>query len=430
MTALATTTARGPSQLGRGQTAVAIFPPDREGGPPITALVKQTGNGLVRNTLARIRLDPDKAETWSLRAWNPSTKQYERKQSITATGYNKINQFLGVSFFTPERIIDDDGRVTSNPYFHRDEHGEIVFVKVRMIGLGRNATGNLVAHDLTVTYNLRTYFAQDLYSKWTGKKDEATRDWGVLMPMQFAKPDSTHLVVPIAGGSALVVDLKSKDVVYALGEHLNRQKFAERNAQTICQRNILKKFTGLQVVTDNFVSVVSWVQPDRDFITIGRKVSEAQEGRIIIDDEPVDLQREAATVEDKEDVDEALGGDFDDDMPPPDEGPGENNDVPGSVAASSPAPTKPQAPQQSEAAQELVTKIRDVCEHLDGNAVDTVVNQLGYDEWRQLAAEVDVAKLQAALAEFKRASAPQQQAANRQGQLPLKQPPARTPRQR
>jgi len=388
---------------------------------------------LVRSIQARVPLDPDKGETWALNQWDSGRREYVTKRPITAVGYDKLNLFWGVSFFTPERIIDDDGRPTSNPYFHRDEHGEIHFVKIRMIGLGRNAVGTLQAIDLTVTYNLRTYFAQDLYSKWTGKKAEATKAWGVLMPSQYAKGDATHLVVPVAGGASLVVDLANKEVVYALAEHLNRQKFAERNAQTICRRNILKKFSGLQFAPSGAVAVVGWTQPDRDFITIGRKVAEANEGRIIVDDEPIEMEREHQTLDTKEQVDEALAGvqDADDGDTPLDDGPGDD-EVPGSVAASPPPTAKPETPQQSEKARDLVTKIRDVCEDLDGDTVTGVVNKLGYDHWSDLAAEIDEGRLGKALVEFKRASQATSQAtqtapAAGQGQLPLK--PATRPGQ-
>ncbi len=418
---------RQANQMARGQTALAVFPADKEGGAPVTALVKQTANGLVRSTLVRLKLDQDKGELWSMNSWDSAKRAYTEKRSITAAGYNKANLFLGVSFFTPERIIDDAGRPTANPYFHRDENDEIVYVKVRMIGLGRNATGNLVAQDLTVTYNLRTYFAQDLFSKWTGKKSEMSKDWGKLLPLKVAQKvaKDNELVVPVAGGSALVIDLGNKDVAYCLGEHLNRQKYAERNAVTICQRNILKKFSGAAVTPDGYMNLVSWTQPDRDFVEIGKKVAEANDGRIIIDDQPVDTVRETQTLDSKEAVDEALqgSGDYDDNDQPPDDGPGEN-ETPGSVAASAPA-APPSKPQPSQKAVDLLAQIRDACENLDGDAIEDVAGSLGYRGWTELTAETDELKLAQALVAYRKKAIPPSDApasspsGGQQSQLPL-----------
>lgn len=397
------------------QTTLAVFPASKPGEQPVQAIVKVSPNGAIRNALTQVRLTKENGEVWSLRQYDYATRQYVEKKSITAAGYHKLNVFMGVTFYQPEKIVAEDGTFTSNPHFHRNASGEIIYVKVRCIGLGRNAIGNLVAQDLTLNYNLSTYFAQDIFSRWTGKKDEATKDWGKLVPAALAKPTPDELPIPIAGGAVLLVKLSHRDVFLAIGEHLNRQKFAERNAITICQRNILKRFVGAQVLSDSgVVPVVGWVQPDRDFVEVGKKIAEANDGRIIVDDQPIEVERVQESVETKEDADEALGGEYDEESPPFIDG-----EVEDDSAASAPVSAGVTA---AETAQ-LISRCRDAAANLDPQLLDDCLVACDFSTWGAVNGCKDAAKLNALLAKLQAAAKPKAAApTQKQAQAPKPQP--------
>lgn len=292
---------------------VAVLPD--EGGGETVAIIKSTSDGLIRNHKVLVRMRPEKGEVYPHDFFDPQVGEYTRKWVITAAGYAKMNQFAGVSFISPDTIIGDEGKETGNPYFCR-EGSEIRYVKVRRIGIGRNPIGNLVAIDLTVTYNLELYLAQDVFDRWQGKtSDAATASWGQLfaagnVPKEIQEAPTKKLI-ECPGGVVLAVDLANREVVGMIQEHITRQKFAERHAVTIVERNILKKFFASSLVgADLSVPVVSWQQVDRNLISTAKAIQGSKDGRVVVDAEPIDVSREEVDL-DKVDIDQALAGDAD-----------------------------------------------------------------------------------------------------------------------
>lgn len=368
-----------------GPLSVAVFPGNKQGDPDITALVKTTPQGIVRSTMVRVPLNEAKGEVFEMGRWDPKAGNdgaWVKDKSITAMGYHRMNQFGGVSFATPENVIGEDSRTHGNPYFHRTEAGELDYVKVRRIGAGRNAIGNLIVIDLTVTYSLRMYLAQDVFSKWSGKKkDLAPKAWGewfstAEMPDAIRK-DPKKWKVDLGEGSTLVLDMNHRDVIALKLEHINRLKFAERNAITICERNILKKFFAAAKLDPSCtVPVVSWQQQDLDVNQIGRVVQAASEGRMDLQEvagERVEIQRESEIVADQDDIEAALHGDVDEDGPrdEPEQGEG-----PPQQDAPHPDPTADQ-----KALADVKAKLRDnytwLCQNDGAEAATTAIEQHG-----------------------------------------------------
>lgn len=373
MNQLVTTKQRGHANAGPvpGQAMVAVFPPEKPGGAPVTALVKVTSHGTVRSMLCQVPLSVQKGEVFPMPFFDNTTNSWSTRYSMTAAGYAKVNQFGGVNFATPENIIGEDGEKKGNPYVLRDKFGEAVYVKARRIGVGRNAVGNLVAIDLTVTYDLSLYFAQDVWSKWTGKKkDPAPKQWGELFPdenvPEAVRKNPKRKLVRCPGGFVLALDLTSKEVLSIIQEHINRQKFADRNAITICDRNILKKFYALAIVDKSFtVPVISWQQVDRDLMETAKIIEASREGRVHLGDEEAQVERGAEIV-DKDEVDAALAGEVDEDMPFYDEPDGD------------PGIDSPEAPDPAgEKLAALRTKIRDAITSLPLDRVAAVLKSVG-----------------------------------------------------
>lgn len=360
-----------------GRTQLVTYSGDD--GKPLQSIVKTTARGEVHSMLTRVPLSKDAGEVYDMKAgWDNAKKQAIVKRTITAMGYMKLNAFAGVTFITPETLMTDDGRVAPNPYMHRDKNGDTEYVRVRKIGIGRSATGNWMAVDYTLTFNLRTYFAIDLMSKWTGRKSDAVAEWGQL----FARGEAMTNVFPrqklydLPNGVSLVVDLTHKDVIGLLNEQFSRHKFAERQAITICERNILKRFIPVTVLPPNgSVPVVSWPQMDRDYQTLQQMAADAQQGRVAIDDAIIDVTPVEQVIGDKEedleDINAAMEGEYD----------GEDARERGDQYDDDPTPgmSPQQAPQQtnapSDSAMRLQAEVRDLIAQL-GKDSDAVVEVL------------------------------------------------------
>jgi hypothetical protein len=358
-----------------------------------------TAGGLVRSIFATIQLTEERGEMCSIKG----------VACPTAAGYQRMNAIVGISFYSPDTLRGDDGRLAPNPMFRRAENGTTQSVTVRKLGMGRNAAGNLTIRDLTICYDLEAYRARDLYSKW--RRGGKSADWGKLVPTDAPAEDG-RLAVPINGQLALSVSLASPDVLDAVADDMHRRQFVERLANTICERNLLKAFTGIsRLPRDCKVSLYGWSQADRDFAAVMRQASEAQQGEVVIDGETVKVEGQRADA-DPEEVDAEVDGAADETCPPPGE----------PVAAEpTPAPTA-----QSEKALAMVQRMRDIAENLDGGAFDDLVRQkLGYESWGTLAAETDETKLAAALQQFEAAVKPKEvEKPGKQATLPL-QPQAR-----
>lgn len=389
-TPLATVTRAKPTaiEVKPGQCTIGVFPGDKPG-EEVTALVKMTKDGMVRAIRTRVVLSEAKGHIWFLGGmvngrWDP-----QAKAAITAVGYDFMNLFAGVSFIQPDTAVGEDGKATCNPYFHRGEGGEVDYIKVRMIGIGRNPVGNWVAHDVTLNYNLRGYFVQDLMSKWSGKKkDDVLKSWGTLYPTGAITPEITKggkMAVACPGGVSLVVDLSNREVVAVIQEHLNRQKFGERNALTICRRNILKRFlAAVQLDGTNAVNIVSWQQPDRDFRRVGEIASAAADGRFDLGDgETVEVQRETVEVVDGDpEAAEALAGDVDEDTGEPIR----EQDGPEETAAT--------PPDDKKALADARARIRDLVSGLSPAALATKLKAVGFAAYGEVASCNDLRRLQ------------------------------------
>jgi hypothetical protein len=222
-------------------------------GEPVMGLAKMDpGNGSAILAIKNdVPLSESRGELWKFRG----------ALTLTALGYQKLNQFIGVSFIDTDTVSGDDGKPCANPYYRRDpQTGEMLGIRQRKIGTWINATGNRVVYALTLDYDLQTHFAQDLYSKWAPTRGGKSRDgkpyspkpskkWGRLVgTLEGEEVKGTEKAYLLPGGMHLIVDLTDADVQACIGEHLNRQRFAGRLADTICQRNILKKATATTTV--------------------------------------------------------------------------------------------------------------------------------------------------------------------------------------
>lgn len=204
----------------------------------------------------------------------------EGKARISAAGYIKLNRIAGINIISPPTIFYD-GQEKPNPYpILTQEDAVIKAFVLRRMGIGYSPTGNLVVIDKTLYFNLATYFQQVLVRM--ANELPAVVKMGVkymcpFMPMEpVSKGDNgeyycldrannkTYLFKSVEEGAGLWIDLSHIEIIKAFKEHTQRQKFGERIAQTIIDRNILKSHPSIGVQTVNpkngvaFVDVYGW----------------------------------------------------------------------------------------------------------------------------------------------------------------------------
>lgn len=238
--------------------------------------------------------------------------QFEKRKAITAMGFSKLNTWLGFSFSSPPTLWSGKEEV-GNPHIERT--GNTAHrVSVRRVGVGRNAAGVLMAIDLTLTYDLDDYAASELYDAWRpGYNQKTPAAWGKIV----GDPDSVEVkphekIVPCPGGIYLVVDLTAQKPMQLWSQLMQRQKFAERMAVSICERNILKKVLGTAYASDDAtVSVVHWSSPDRSRSHMQKIFEKIQQGEVQIEGEDVHVEVSSEVV-DYEEATAVLAGEGED----------------------------------------------------------------------------------------------------------------------
>lgn len=288
------------------RVTLATFPGANKGDPPIVSMVRRDRDGdEIRSFLTKVVLDPDKDHVYHLPGYVDG--KWTKVPHISARGYDFLNQFGNVTFLPAGVIQGDDGKDWCNPRIERDGN-KIVRVTSRQIAVGMTVLGALAIYDMTMCYDLSTYFCQDLYSKFTGKKSDASKQWGKLHDQGDPVAEGWK-AVDLPNDAALHVDLSHEDVITVFGEHISRQKFAIPHAITICRRNILKRhFAASKLDKSLSVPVVYWPKSDRTMEQIRNLSEQAATGPVVIDGKEHDVAREVLDVETNEEVDAGLAG--------------------------------------------------------------------------------------------------------------------------
>jgi hypothetical protein len=174
------------------------------------------------------------------------------KTAISSQGYRHVNKVASISIVTPTHVVVD-GNKMPNPMIERSGMTKFVeAVAIRKIGIGFSPIGNLVVIDKTLFYNVHTYLIQSLQAKM--KKDTRKNKCAVL-GTQDDKPkepkDAKWIFFEMTetGGIKLGIWANYADalIVDVIEEHTQRQKFGDRIAQSIVERNILRDHPAIAV---------------------------------------------------------------------------------------------------------------------------------------------------------------------------------------
>lgn len=186
-----------------------------------------------------------------------------KKWAITNDGYKFLNKVASVSIVTPQKV-SMDGQEMPNPVVERDPDTKVILtVNVRKMGVGYSPAGNMVVIDKTLYYNVYTYFIQSIQAKmnkeewkWDSAANKSKPTGKMLHPdaarigTKDDKPKTDKgkwVFLPTAPPLGLWINYMDKAIQECLEEHTQRQRFGDRIAQTIVERNILKAHPAIAV---------------------------------------------------------------------------------------------------------------------------------------------------------------------------------------
>lgn len=190
--------------------------------------------------------------------YDSETKTKEVKYNITATGYTHLNKVASISILTPQQLVVD-GHPVPNPMIERDHKTKaITAVNIRKIGIGYSPAGNIVVVDKTLFYNVYTYLIQSIQKKMSAvewktaeggrrvRTDKQENPDCAVYGVAGKKPEKAERTVgswyflPTEGELGIWINYESPAIIDCLEEHTQRQRFGDRIAQKIVERNILK----------------------------------------------------------------------------------------------------------------------------------------------------------------------------------------------
>ena len=223
--------------------------------------VRRTAEGQIRSVKAPVKLSEANGEIAIIQS----------KAMTTGKGYYKANQITSLSIITPQKLKLPDGSIVVNPYPVIDpESGTVRKFWVKKQAVGYGPLGNLVVTSVTLLYDLNMYFIQDLF-----KKVQYSQGAGrICFETQLTdKEKQTGIFYKIDGNLGVWADVSHKDILKAIDTFVNKKQFAERNAQTICERLAMSKHPALSHIAapqatgteKNRVAIVTVVGYVNDF---------------------------------------------------------------------------------------------------------------------------------------------------------------------
>ena len=230
-----------------------------------TVYVTAYGGELMRPVRAQFKLSEAKGHFYKI----------QKKHVISSTGYIQLNKAASVNIVTPKSVIVD-GREEMNPFIERHQQTRAIdSVAVRKIGIGFSPIGNMTVIDKTLFYNVYTYLIQSIQAKmkakeWDNKTNRQTEkpkypDCAIVGTLEDKPEKGKWTFFLTADPLGIWVNYEHQAILDCLEEHTQRQRFGDRIAQKICERNILRDHPAIgvdTVVPDNdgfaIVNVYSW----------------------------------------------------------------------------------------------------------------------------------------------------------------------------
>lgn len=217
--------------------------------------IKQTADGrILAPVKAQMQLSEAKGQLYKI----------AKKYTISADGYSHLNKVASISIATPPDVSVDGVR-QPNPFVERDDRKMILTVNIRKIGVGYSPVGNIVAIDKTLFYNIYTYFIESIQAKMKAEKWETVDGkrrktseleypdcavigtFGEDRPKEDFKKGAKWVFLLTQDPLGIWIDYKDPAIQKCLDEHTQRQRFGDRIAATIVERNIYKSHPAIGI---------------------------------------------------------------------------------------------------------------------------------------------------------------------------------------
>jgi len=208
--------------------------------------IKVEGNKYMRPVKAQMALHEKAGHFYKVK----------NEYGISYPGYLYLNKVASINIVTPQKVMVDE-KEQPNPYIERDPKTKLIeTVNIRKIGIGYSPIGNITVVDKTLLYNIYSYFIESIQAKmkkvvWEHGKptDKKMHPDCAVIGTEDEKPDKEgswaffETVSPLG----LWINYEDPAIIDCLNEHTQRQRFGDRIAQTIVERNILKSHPAIGI---------------------------------------------------------------------------------------------------------------------------------------------------------------------------------------
>lgn len=214
--------------------------------------IRRGPNGAIRSVQAHITLTEAKGHITDIEG---------SKMMYNQEAYEECNKVAGVSIITPKMLTLPEGNSVVNPYPIIDPgSGTIEKVWVKKLAIGYAPMGNMVVTSATLLFDTTAYFLQDIQKKIKGNKECGRVCMRSQLTVEELQKGSFH---PIQGELGLYANYNHSDIQKALATFIQNKLFAERKAQTICERLVYSKHPALVLGKPTAktmkVSVIGWI---------------------------------------------------------------------------------------------------------------------------------------------------------------------------
>jgi hypothetical protein len=196
--------------------------------------IRRTPAGVLRSVRGVVILSEDRGHIAGIG---------DNRLMYTQEAYEEANKIASISIITPPKLTLNTGEIVVNPYPILDrDSGTIAKVWVKKMAIGYSPIGNLVITSATLLYDTLAYFIQDL-----AKKIEKHKGSGKVCMKSMLTDDELKNGVfhALQGELGVWADYNHPEILKALGTFIQKKLFAERLAQTICERLVYSKHPAL-----------------------------------------------------------------------------------------------------------------------------------------------------------------------------------------
>lgn len=195
--------------------------------------VRRTKTGIIKAVQAVLTLAEENGEIAVIQG----------KAMTTAKGFHKANSITSLSVITPPKLQLPSGEIVVNPYpIIEQKSGSIQKVWVKKMVVGYSPIGVLAVSSATLLYDIRVYFTEELLKALSKNKTMGR----ICREEDLSEEDKKNgLFVPVDDFFGVYARYDCIETLDAMKNYMRKKVFAERNAQSICERMAMGRHPAL-----------------------------------------------------------------------------------------------------------------------------------------------------------------------------------------